>query len=216
MSLVDGSQYSSLVSLPPKVSISPKAVELTGINDALCAAEGRPILDVLGGFHDFVRRQVEAAGPGAYPLLIAHNLKSAPWGGGQQGHTAGSEPGLAGCTQVPGEMSESVLCASLSASSSADFDAPFIKRFANQSGLPQLRHARFLDSLLLARAVLPAPRDLGALYKQFTGREFDAHRAMADCLALREVLVHLLAKHPPPGLDSLPGVWGHGDTALRS
>lgn len=77
LSLADGATYQSVVALPRGVSISAEVEGITGINDALCAAEGRPIEAVLRSFADFVRRQVEAAGPGAYPLLIAHNLKGA-------------------------------------------------------------------------------------------------------------------------------------------
>lgn len=76
-------------------------------------------------------------------------------------------------------------------------------RYAEERGLPQLRAARWLDTLPLAMEALPSTggpgeppnRKLGSLYKFYTGREADmAHAALADCQYNLEVLARLLAE----------------------
>lgn len=88
----------------------------------------------------------------------------------------------------------------------AAFDLVALMRHADACGLPLPRHARFLDTLALARTlgVQRVPSEgfkLGTLYQHFTGRTLvGAHRADADCAATWAVLEGLMAVHP-----SLPG-----------
>ena len=91
-------------------------------------------------------------------------------------------------------------------------------RHAHEAGLPQLRHARFVDSLTLAKLVRPdlPSRALEKLYNEFIKAPLvGAHRAKADCLATRAVLEHLLLQHPPRGVAELPGA-GRGGAGRRA
>ena len=95
----------------------------------------------------------------------------------------------------------------------AEFDLPILLRRAEDAGYPQLRHARYLDTCLLAKELLPAhgaggPDNckLPTLYKHFTGTEpVGNHRAALDCEFNREVLVHLLRRMQLPGGRPLGG-----------
>lgn len=65
----------SLVSLPAGATVSAGAAATNGITDEVLAAGGAPFPDVYRRFCRLLRDQVAAAGPGAYLLLVGHNLK---------------------------------------------------------------------------------------------------------------------------------------------
>lgn len=91
----------------------------------------------------------------------------------------------------------------------AEFDLPVLLRHAAGAALPTLRHARFLDTLLLANRLLPntggpgepEDRKLPTLFEFFSGAPpTEAHRALSDCWSNATVLHGLL--------DRLPGLPG--------
>jgi DNA polymerase III epsilon subunit-like protein len=92
------------------------------------------------------------------------------------------------------------------------FDLPILRRHAQDCGYPHLRHARYLDTYLLAKALLPGKqagrpnsRKLATLYEFYTGIvPVGNHRAAADCEYNREVLVHLLRHMQLPGAGPGP------------
>lgn len=87
--LRDGSSsggWSSLVQLPAGQQVPAAVQELNGIDDALLAAEGVPFLDAYRRFLGLLRQELEGAQPGAYLLLIGHNIRGGDaratmWGG---------------------------------------------------------------------------------------------------------------------------------------
>lgn len=78
-SSASSSGWSSLVQLPRGKQIAPGAQNVNGIHDALLAAEGVPFADAYQRFLGLLQRHMEGAEPGAYLLLIGHNIRS-EWG----------------------------------------------------------------------------------------------------------------------------------------
>jgi DNA polymerase III epsilon subunit-like protein len=88
------------------------------------------------------------------------------------------------------------------------FDIKVLAGQAAASGLPTLRHARFLDTVFLARALfpgsgaegdpsLPPNKSLAGLYTFFAGRApHKSHGALEDCDSNRLVLEQLLRRMP--------------------
>ncbi len=89
--------WSSLVQLPKGMQVPKDTQRLTGIDDAMLAAEGVPFTAAYEQFLGLLRQELEGAEPGAYLLLIGHNIKCGwGFGGTVQGWGAawGVGPGL--------------------------------------------------------------------------------------------------------------------------
>lgn len=189
--------FHEYVCLPPGVVMDPEATKTTGLTAEFLAENGRPFEEAYPRFVSFLRQQVEAAGAGAYLVLIGHNIK-------------GEDAAAVCCCSCVGPQ---VWVWSLLPFGclAAAFDFPKLHRQANSTGLPLLRHARFLDTSSLARVVFPSPgepgqpkdRKLETLYTFFSGERPDvSHRAVEDCRSNLLVLQHLLRD-----LLQLPGRW---------
>ena len=63
--------------LPDGERVPPDAVRITGITDDMLAKDGAPFGQAYQAFLDLLRGQLEGAEPGAYLLLVGHNIKSA-------------------------------------------------------------------------------------------------------------------------------------------
>lgn len=215
--------------LPRGKQIAPGAQNVNGIHDALLAAEGVPFSDVYQQFLGLLQRHMEGAEPGAYLLLIGHNIRS-EWGVATlcSRPRPQAESGIAqavargqDCLLVPAFAVEPahcfVFCRAICTrtllpppSPPADYDLKLLQRQAQETQLPLLRHARFLDTLRLAEHLrIPGTgNSLGDLHRLFTGAAHDgAHRALADCRANETVLRGLLGHMFPGGL---PGEMGRG------
>lgn len=68
-----GETFQQYVSLPPGVRMEASAEEITGLSTEFLAAHP-PFEEVYPRFLAFLRREVQAAGPGAYLLLVGHNI----------------------------------------------------------------------------------------------------------------------------------------------
>lgn len=192
-----------------------------------------------------LREEVAAAGPGAYLLLIGHNVKSEglqamrAWHGQGNALCSSCAPSVTFCTAglhpawpctLPyphlGPLTPTRRHGGHSPPPSppptttthhpraparwpAEFDLPVLLRHAAGAALPTLRHARFLDTLLLANRLLPntggpgepEDRKLPTLFEFFSGAPpREAHRALSDCWSNATVLHGLL--------DRLPGLPG--------
>lgn len=79
-----------------------------------------------------------------------------------------------------------------------DFDLPFLSEKFSQCNIPfDINDYKTLDTLKIETIV--NPRNLGFLYKKYTGKELDgAHSALVDCEAAMEVLKCQIKEH---GLD---------------
>lgn len=212
----------ALVQLPPGAVVSAGATQATGITTRDCAAHGRPFAEVYASLLQLLQQRVEAAGPGAYLLLIGHNIR---------GEHAASVPGMprprmtlcaASCrmtlwlpasTHVPPTPAMLVTCPA--------FDLGILHRHAEVAGLPMLRHAHFLDTYALAKQVypqvdvndpqLPSDRKLQTLHTFLTGKEAQtAHRGAADCrtnlAVLRQLLGLVAAAGQIPGAGLRGGI----------
>jgi ATP-dependent DNA helicase RecG len=71
-----GRTFSTLVRLAEGMSITFKAEEVTGISTAECQNPNLPAFpEAYGQFLNFIEAEMEAAGPGAFPLLVGHNIE---------------------------------------------------------------------------------------------------------------------------------------------
>lgn len=221
-----GETFRQYVSLPPGVRMEAGAAEITGLSTEFLARHP-PFEEVYPSFLAFLRRQVQAAGPGAYLLLVGHNIrgKCGPLPlllprarlcrGGVCAELlcrGGASPvGLTPlCAPAPGHLTSPHLTPPhLSPPHlSAVFDIKVLASQAAASGLPTLRHARFLDTVFLARALfpgsgaegdpsLPPNKSLAGLYTFFAGRvPHKSHGALEDCDSNRLVLEQLLLRMP--------------------
>lgn len=164
LQLATGASLALRVRLSAEKSMEPGATKATGITTEDARLEQHPEFEqVYVQLFSLLREEVAAAGPGAYLLLIGHNVKK--------------------------------------------FDLPVLLRHAAGAALPTLRHARFLDTLLLAHRLLPntggpgepEDRKLPTLFEFFSGAPpREAHRALSDCWSNATVLHGLL--------DRLPGL----------
>ncbi|KAL4452493.1 hypothetical protein ABPG75_008155 [Micractinium tetrahymenae] len=170
MQLATGASLALRVRLPASESMHPGATEATGITTEDARLEVHPEFEqVYIELFSLLRNEVAAAGPGAYLLLIGHNIRA--------------------------------------------FDLPIMVRHASRAALPTLRHARFLDTLVLSRHLLPDTggrgepdnRKLSTLYEFFSGAPpEEAHRALSDCRSNALVLQALLDRLP--GLPAGPSL----------
>lgn len=191
-----------------------------------------PWAQVYRELFSLLREEVAAAGPGAYLLLIGHNVRSecgAPGACPNENlpgaciNTRVAEWQTHGTGATCAELHDCVAawphpprrCRLLPPpkpphiSHAAAFDLPILLRHAARATLPTLRHARFLDTLVLAKHLLrdtggpgePENRRLSTLFEFFTGAPpTEAHRALSDCRSNASVLEALLGRLP-----GLPG-----------
>ena len=207
------SSFNSMVKLPPGAAMSAGATSVNKLTTHYMQQPHHPQFDtVYSSFLEFLSQRTQAAGQGGYLLLIGHNIASE-----QRAHMHYLQPSkqlsTSVITTIPSTLCLTLAHALLPAPSiCAEFDLPILLRHAQEGGYPQLRHARYLDTYILARAVLPRPDaggppnyTLAALYEFYTGTvPVGNHRAAADCEFAREVLVHLVRCMQLPGAG-LPG-----------
>ncbi|KAH7620587.1 hypothetical protein Ndes2526B_g04506 [Nannochloris sp. 'desiccata'] len=71
-----GRTFSTLVRLAEGMSITAKAEEVTGITTMECQNPNLPSFpEAYGNFLRFIEAEMEAAGPGSFPLLVGHNIE---------------------------------------------------------------------------------------------------------------------------------------------
>jgi ATP-dependent DNA helicase RecG len=71
-----GRTFSTLVRLAEGMSITAKAEEVTGITTAECQNPNLPTFpEAYSAFLQFIEGEMEAAGPGAFPLIVGHNIE---------------------------------------------------------------------------------------------------------------------------------------------
>nr|BAD42331.1 DNA helicase RecG [Nannochloris bacillaris] len=73
---LSGRTFSTLIRLADGMSISTKAEEVTGITTAQCKDPSLPTFpQAYASFLRFIEAEMEDAAPGAFPLLVGHNIE---------------------------------------------------------------------------------------------------------------------------------------------
>ena len=75
VAISSGDKFQAVVCPPSNIKWSADALDKTGITEGFVAEHGRPFQEVYPRFLEFLQQQVNAAGPGAYLLLMGHNIK---------------------------------------------------------------------------------------------------------------------------------------------
>lgn len=76
LALGSGARLGTIVALPPGKAVTPGAERTHGISTEKANAQGIPFEAAYRQLLELARGELAAAGPGAYLLLIGHNIKS--------------------------------------------------------------------------------------------------------------------------------------------
>lgn len=76
MAALSGEPFQRYVSLPAGEEVPLQVQAVTGLSTELVNRQGEPFAEAYTAFRAYLQRQVDAAGPDAYLLLVGHNVKS--------------------------------------------------------------------------------------------------------------------------------------------